>query len=136
MTVTAFKPRIPEKEIDVVEPGGRPRKGHMTFDLRRDLKFSTAGLESYAFARWEPVFREYAIAGTLHLDHLADMAESSNHAALKHHSALTSAALGMTVAETEGRLISLFERHAAEWNKFTKDLGARSFIKKWTRASQ
>ncbi|ABA03531.1 conserved hypothetical protein [Nitrobacter winogradskyi Nb-255] len=88
------------------------------------------------FKKVNSAFREYAIAGTLHLDHLADMAQPNNHAALKRHAALTSTALGMTAAEAEGRLIGLLERHAAEWNKFTDDLGARSFIKKWTRASQ
>ena len=55
MTVTAYKAKIPEKAIDVVEAGRRPRKGRVAFDLGRDFKFSTAALESYAFARWEPV---------------------------------------------------------------------------------
>jgi hypothetical protein len=55
MTSSAAAVRIPEIMIDVVEPGHRARKGRVCFDLGRDVQFSTAGLESYAFARWEPV---------------------------------------------------------------------------------
>jgi hypothetical protein len=45
----------------VVEPGRRPCKNHAVFDLGRDLKFSTAALESYAFARWKPVIYDAMI---------------------------------------------------------------------------
>ena len=56
MTIAAYRVKIARKKaIDVVEAGGRSRKGRIAFDLGRDLKFSTAALESYAFARWEPV---------------------------------------------------------------------------------
>jgi hypothetical protein len=55
MTVTAYKAKISEKAIDVVEAGRRPRKGRIAFDLGHDLEFSTDALRSYAFASWEPV---------------------------------------------------------------------------------
>jgi 7-cyano-7-deazaguanine synthase in queuosine biosynthesis len=55
MTVTAYKAKISERAIDVVEAGRRPRKGRIAFDLGRDLEFSTDGLRSYAFSSWEPV---------------------------------------------------------------------------------
>ena len=55
MISSAAAVRIPEIMIDVVEPGRRAGKGRTRFDLGRDVAFSTAGLESYAFARWEPV---------------------------------------------------------------------------------
>jgi 7-cyano-7-deazaguanine synthase in queuosine biosynthesis len=47
--------RIPQIEIDVVEPGRHVRKGRTAFELGRDVDFSTTALESYAFARWEPL---------------------------------------------------------------------------------
>lgn len=46
---------LPEIGIDVVEPGGCARKGRTTLDMGRDFSFSTERLESYAFAKWEPV---------------------------------------------------------------------------------
>jgi hypothetical protein len=55
MTPTAYKAKTSEKAIDVVEPGRRPRKGHIAFDLGRDLEFNIDALRSYAFAPWEPV---------------------------------------------------------------------------------
>lgn len=55
MTVTAYKTKITEKSIDVVEAGRKPRKGRIPFDLDQNLVFSNEALRSYAFARWEPV---------------------------------------------------------------------------------
>ena len=50
-----FAQKIPEKEIDVVEPGCHARKKRIPLDLSRDVKFSTAALETYAFAQWKSV---------------------------------------------------------------------------------
>ncbi len=88
------------------------------------------------FTRRSDAFAEYAIAGTLHLDHLADMVGADARPAVRRHAALTAAALGISAREAEGNLVSMLERHAAEWNSFVDDLGARSFVRKWTRKSQ
>lgn len=88
------------------------------------------------FRRMSPAFREYAIAGTLHLDHLADMAEEDNHSAVARHAALTATALDIAPAIAEERLREMLKRHAAEWRSFIKDTGARSFLRQWTRIDQ
>ncbi|MBJ6126886.1 7-cyano-7-deazaguanine synthase [Microvirga splendida] len=88
------------------------------------------------FTRMSPAFREYAIAGTLHLDHLADMADQDNRPTVARHAALTAAALDMAPAVAEERLRGMLQRHAAEWNSFLKSIGARSFLRQWTRADQ
>ena len=88
------------------------------------------------FKRMSPAFREYAIAGTLHLDHLADMAEEDNRSAVARHAALTAAALDIPAARAEEQLLGMLQRHAAEWNSFIKETGARSFLRQWTRADQ
>jgi hypothetical protein len=49
------RPYIPAGDIDVIEPGLKARKGRIGLDLLNDINFSTEALESYAFARWEPV---------------------------------------------------------------------------------
>jgi hypothetical protein len=54
MTAVAYKARVPAHAIDVV-PSGRARRGRSAFDLRENFICSTAALESYAFAQWEPV---------------------------------------------------------------------------------
>lgn len=85
------------------------------------------------FTRRSAAFREYAIAGTLHLDHLAEMAVPENRLAVERHAALTGTALGIAAADTEARLAGALQRHAVEWSLFVKELGARSFIRDWTR---
>jgi 7-cyano-7-deazaguanine synthase in queuosine biosynthesis len=88
------------------------------------------------FKRRSPAFQQYAIAGTLHLDHMADMAGSDARSSVRQHALLTGMALGMPGPAVEQYLVGMFERHASEWNSFVNDLGARSFIRKWTRISQ
>lgn len=103
----------------------------------RDLGAPTleASLQD-GFRRMSPAFREYAIAGTLHLDHLADMADEDNRTAVTRHAALTAAALEIAPARAEERLLEMLQRHAAEWHSFIKDTGARSFLRQWTRIDQ
>jgi hypothetical protein len=103
----------------------------------RDLGAPTlkASLQD-GFRRMSPAFREYAIAGTLHLDHLADMAEEDNHSAVTRHAALTAAALDIVPAIAEERLLEMLRHHAAEWRSFIQDTGARSFLRQWTRIDQ
>lgn len=78
--------------------------------------------------------REYAIAGTQHLDHMADLTMPIHFAALRRHALLVAPALSMLAADVEPALMSLFDRHAVQWNSFLKDKGARSFLRQWTRA--
>ncbi len=54
MTASAYKARVPAHAIDVV-PSGAARRGRSAFNLRENFTCSTAALESYAFAQWEPV---------------------------------------------------------------------------------
>ncbi|TGN74168.1 hypothetical protein EOW77_0034290 [Bradyrhizobium yuanmingense] len=88
------------------------------------------------FQRKSAAFEQYAIAGTLHLDHMADMAEDDARPAVRRHAVLTGMALGLSAKDAEEKLVGMLERHAAEWNGFVNDLGARSFVRKWTRASK
>ena len=65
------------------------------------------------FRRMGPAFRElHAIAGTLHLVDIADMARMDSRGAVRLGSpALTSAALGISALETETRLVAMLETH-------------------------
>jgi hypothetical protein len=88
------------------------------------------------FTRSSRAFEQYAIAGTLHLDHIADMASADARPAVQRHAILTGMALGISASAAEEKIVSMLERHAAEWSNFLDELGANSFIRKWTRASQ
>ena len=85
---------------------------------------AAAGFTSFPPALWK-----YAVAGVLHMDHLADLVESPLHArSLRRVAGETAEALGAEHAETEERLRHMLERHAAEWRAFRRALGPTSFV--------
>ena len=75
---------------------------------------------------------EYAIAGTLHLDHLASILHSSaNQAGLSRQVFLLSRSLRLPEEEVRAKLERLLEKHAKEWWGFIDSLGPRSFVAQW-----
>lgn len=101
-------------------------------------RLSAARLEegvAAGFVRMTPAIREYAIAGVLHMDHLADMAASPLHArSLARAARLTAAALGRDEVGVQADLRSLLQRHAAEWRAFREALGPDAFVSKLASA--
>jgi hypothetical protein len=76
--------------------------------------------------------REYAIAGTLHLDHLAGLLHSSTNAPMLNLSALQlSQSCGLPSAEARARLNRLLVQHETEWKGFMHSLGPSSFLANW-----
>jgi hypothetical protein len=76
--------------------------------------------------------REYAIAGTLHLDHLAALRRTrAGVDPLEVPAFHVSQALGIERAEVRRRLERLIAQHATEWSSFVSSLGDRSFIRGW-----
>lgn len=76
--------------------------------------------------------REYAIAGTLHFDHLAELRSSTIHAPSLRRSALQLArSRGLAPPDAERRLDRLLARHRQEWRSFVQSLGPDSFIAGW-----
>ena len=76
---------------------------------------------------------EYAIAGTLHLDHLAHLLHSSaNQVPLDRQIFRLSESIAITDQETRQKLERLLTQHGKEWRHFVGSLGARTFIGQWT----
>lgn len=73
---------------------------------------------------------EYAIAGVLHMDHLAAMARPEAAASVRRHSILVARAMDMSGQDTEKRLIDMLANHAAEWRAFLKDRSPDSFVRR------
>jgi hypothetical protein len=81
------------------------------------------------FMHMSRAFEEYALAGVLHLDHLAGMAGSDLHRrAVRRVARETGDALGLSIAESERALNDLLARHRSEWLAFQVSLGSRSFV--------
>jgi 7-cyano-7-deazaguanine synthase in queuosine biosynthesis len=88
------------------------------------------------FGKITRALREYAIAGVLHLDHLAALGASAVHApALKRQAYQLARSQGLAAAEAESSLNAFLSTHAREWQAFLRDLGPDSFVTKWTASA-
>lgn len=80
--------------------------------------------------------REYAIAGTLHLDHLATLRHSAaNRGTLDLAILQLSESRVLPEAEVRARLDRLLNQHECEWKRFVAALGPRSFVANWAMQS-
>ena len=81
--------------------------------------------------------REYAIAGALHLDHLAELPDSPANARMLSLSAFQlSGALGLSQADCQAKLDRLLRQHGREWNNFMLSLGQKSFVSDWALSAR
>ena len=81
-------------------------------------------------------FRDYGIAGVLHMDHLAALATREGGPFVSRHAVLLAQALGQSHRETERLLRRLLSQHAQEWNQYLASLGPRSFVRQWVRGNR
>lgn len=83
------------------------------------------------FTHYTPAMEEYAIAGVLHLDHLAEMAESDFFEAVLSR---TAGELARALAENQQdifmRMKRLLAQHRGEWQNFLASLHPTSFVRR------
>lgn len=98
-----------------------------------DLGASTfEGGAEKSFDKITSALHEYAVAGTLHLDHLAGLKESPLHAAaIKRQARQLALSRKISVEDAEEKLFRLLSQHQTEWRKFVHSLGKSSFIRSW-----
>lgn len=78
--------------------------------------------------------RQHAIAGALHLDHLAALLESSvNKSRLNLEYFWLSQSLDLPLDNVKKKMNRLLVRHKNEWKNFMISLGSNSFIRKWIK---
>lgn len=76
--------------------------------------------------------RQYAIAGSLHLDHLAGLQGSTaNQQGLALNAFQLSQSLGLPEADVRAKLDRLLTQHGNEWKGFVHSLGKNSFVADW-----
>jgi hypothetical protein len=81
-------------------------------------------------------FREYAIAGVLHMDHLADLSGEDGRTGLRRQAYEIADTLGLSVEQTEQNIKEMIAQHASEWSAFTASLGSGSFVQNWVRGGR
>lgn len=81
--------------------------------------------------------RDYAIAGTLHLQHLADLRHSpADNKSLELESGRIASSCNISLQEAKDNLDGLLEQHEKEWSAFLCSLGSTSFINQWVRRNK
>lgn len=89
-----------------------------------------------AFERRNASQFEYAIAGTLHMDHLAALKDDPGLEMIALRHALPVAkAMGLIVDDTKANIMGMIETHASEWAAFLCDLPKESFVRNWAEAA-
>lgn len=89
-----------------------------------------------SFRRPKKAFLPYAIAGTLHMDHLANITKSPEaREVVKRNALLVSRVLKEPAAVVEPRLTRMLDRHSEEWGRYVGSLGSRTFIRQWAQTS-
>jgi hypothetical protein len=89
-----------------------------------------------SFNKITKALREYAVAGTLHLDHLAGLRVSVLHTqAIKRQAHQLARSRGLSPEEAKANLDRLLSKHEAEWHSFVDSLGNKSFIRNWVASA-
>ncbi|NQW11775.1 MAG: 7-cyano-7-deazaguanine synthase [Alphaproteobacteria bacterium] len=77
--------------------------------------------------------REYAIAGTLHMDHLAALRSSPlATGVLDRQASRLAECLSIPKEQAVEKLGRLIDTHNSEWHRFLASLGRQSFVHQWT----
>jgi Queuosine biosynthesis protein QueC len=98
--------------------------------------FGEGAAESIPEKKKRGRMRHYAIAGALHLDHLASLRSSPAHAGMLKLSAFQlSRSLDLAEAEARANLDRLLAEHESEWKHFMHSLGDASFVAHWSAAA-
>ncbi len=108
-----------------------PKETYVWEDLSART-FEAGAAASFPKNKITTALREYAIAGTLHLDHLAQLRKSqANSGMLELFSFDLSRSLGVAEEDVRSKLDRLLARHETEWKSFMTSLGENSFMGNW-----
>ena len=98
--------------------------------------FQAGSAASFPEKKKAGALREYAIAGALHLDHLAGLRSSPANARTLQLSAFQlSRSLKLPEPEARNKLDRLLTQHEREWGTFMNSLGQTSFMADWARSA-
>lgn len=94
--------------------------------------FNAGAAANFEENRITGAMHEYAIAGALHLDHLAGLRHSpSGTITLNLAAHQIGRSLGLATEDARARLNRLLAQHENEWKNFMGSLGPNSFVANW-----
>ena len=108
-----------------------PKETYVWEDLGVET-FDEGAAPSFPKTKITGKLRQYAIAGALHLDHLAGLQASRADAPTLELTVFQlSRSLGIPEADVRTKLNRLLSQHEIEWKEFVHSLGKTSFVAKW-----
>ncbi|HXR75389.1 MAG TPA: 7-cyano-7-deazaguanine synthase [Bryobacteraceae bacterium] len=108
-----------------------PKETYVWEDLSA-RSFETGAAKDFDKNKITKAMHEYAIAGALHLDHLAALLGSpANAPTLELNAWHLSESLGLPERDVRKKQDRLLQQHSLEWKNFMNSLGKKSFIFDW-----
>jgi hypothetical protein len=108
-----------------------PKETYVWEDLSA-RSFEAGAAKNFDKDKITTAMREYAIAGALHLDHLAALPGSpANAPTLELNAWHLSESLGLPERDVKKKQDRLLQQHSLEWKNFMNSLGKNSFILDW-----
>jgi len=99
--------------------------------------FEAGAAMPFARKKITRALREYAVAGTLHLDQLAGLRKSTANSRMMDLSAFQlGQSFNLAEADIRSRLDRLLLQHETEWKGFVHSLGSASFLANWATEAQ
>lgn len=99
--------------------------------------FEAGAARAFARKKVTTALRQYAIAGALHLDHLAQLRKSpANSGILSLCAFQLGLSLGLAESDVRSKLDRLLAQHEREWKNFMDSLGRTSFLGNWAKGVQ
>lgn len=99
--------------------------------------FEAGAARSFARDKITTALQQYAIAGVLHLDHLAQLRKSPASAGTLSLCAFQlGQSLGLPEPEVRTKLDRLLVQHEKEWTDFMDSCGQTSFLGNWAKGVQ
>ena len=84
-------------------------------------------VEDRVFSQLTGVYRADAVAGTLPMRYLAELADDVDR--IRGHAAVLAPVLGLQTKDAERRIRRVFEKHREEWVAYLQSFGRNSFVR-------
>jgi hypothetical protein len=120
------------RRLSVHAAGLKEKKETYVWEDLSAKTFKAGAASGFKESKITPAMREYAIAGALHLDHLAGILDSpANAPKLDLTAYQLGESFGISEEQARRKLNRLLHQNSREWKDFMDSLGKNSFIHEW-----
>lgn len=98
--------------------------------------FEAGAAPGFPSTRITKALREYALAGVLHLDHLANLQRKATGSSREVYCHQLGQAIDLDRSHVRENLDRMIDQHTKEWKAFVSSLGSKSFVRHWAAEVQ